>query len=65
METEGVLPCDDGERLASDQMLTIGTKRFAPKSARFRECACRQSTVQRVLANRIVHNRFWHENAWP
>ena len=34
------------------------------KLAGFREDAFGQSAITRPLANRIVHNRFWHENAW-
>ncbi len=34
------------------------------KLAGFREDAFGQNAVVGWLANRIVHNRFWHENAW-
>jgi hypothetical protein len=45
-------------------MLTDEARPFASELARFRECALRQRTVDRLLANRIVHKRFWHETAW-
>jgi hypothetical protein len=32
--------------------------------AGIRECACQRARLKQCLANRIVHNRFWHENAW-
>ena len=34
------------------------------KLAGFREDAFEQRDIERALANRIVHNRFWHEDAW-
>jgi hypothetical protein len=35
-----------------------------PELAGFREHAFGQNAVDGPLVNRIVHNRFWHENAW-
>lgn len=45
-------------------MLTVETTGRETKLADFRGDAFWGRAADRALANRIVHRRFWHENAW-
>ena len=50
--------------LVRDQMLTTGATRMRAELGRFPQRRTRARAEDRSLANRVVHNRFWHENAW-
>jgi hypothetical protein len=45
-------------------MLTKDRRVASPRIGAFPEDALGQSAVNGSPANRIVHTRLWHENAW-
>ena len=53
-----------GGRSYETQMLTDEARRFPQKWAGLRKCASGKGIGERVFTHRIVHNRFWHEDAW-
>jgi hypothetical protein len=56
---------DFSELLLGDRgKLTNAAKGPGTKLARFRRGVLGQKAAERSFPNRIVHNRFWHENAW-